>query len=42
MMTIFVRGVIAFSKSSAVIFQPFSSVVGTNTGSAPARRTISG
>ena len=41
-MTIFVLGVIASSNSSAVIFQPFFSCVSTMTGSAPAKRTISG
>ena len=39
---ILVRGVIAFSKSEARIFHPLRSVVGTMTGSAPARRTMSG
>ena len=42
MMTIFVRGDMASSNSSAVIFQPFDSFVETITGSPPARRTISG
>ena len=42
MITILVRGVIAFSKSCAVIFQPLRSLVCTMTGSAPASRTMSG
>jgi len=42
MMTILVRGLIASSNWAGVIFQPFSAVVWTTTGSAPARRTISG
>jgi hypothetical protein len=42
MISIFVRGVIAFSKSSALIFHELRSLVGTITGSAPTNLTMSG